>query len=641
MDPTECPEHRELVAFAHGTLPERDLARLAAHVEACADCQAGLDGLDAVADSILAGLRSAAPEDVATVVPVPPDLVHAAQRLGRARGDRAGVDAVQTVILPHGTSRRRLGKFELIEELGIGSFATVFRARDTELERTVAIKVPRAGQLAGRSDVDRFLREARSVAQLKHPGIVALYDIGQADDGTCYLIVEFIEGSTLADGLRRRRPGFREAAELIAAVADALDYAHRAGVIHRDIKPSNIMVDAAGKPHLMDFGLAKRAAEPVTMTEEGQVLGTPAYMPPEQARGESHHVDARGDIYGLGVVLYELLTGELPFRGNRRMVIRQVLEDQPRPPRGLNDKVPRDLETICLKAMAKAPARRYATAGELADDLRRFLRGEPIHARPMRPTERLAAWCRRNPVAAALLVAVTLGSGFGLWHLSRLSDQLIRESALENVANESRMLEHAHDLYSAVVKRAEQSGADVLQEVTQDDSPAPGKVPMLVPATFIHKLGERFNEKSASGMKLRLYSNYPFKWRKDGGPRDEFQRDALRRLSDDPAQAVIDFTDYDGRPVLRYVSAWVMKESCLPCHNNREVSQKTDWQVGDVRGALEIIRPLDKDVARAREGLRGTFVLILVVFGALLGLTILILVRSRRLSYATQVRDDA
>jgi tRNA A-37 threonylcarbamoyl transferase component Bud32 len=305
-----------------------------------------------------------------------------------------------------GSVPAQVGRFALLEKLGVGSFGTVWRARDTKLDREVAVKVPRRASLDP-MEIEEVMREARVAAQLRHRHIVTVHEVG-LDGETVYIVSDLIRGLPLDQWLRKQPVTFRDTAALCRVIAEAIEHAHQAGVVHRDLKPANIMIDERGEPHLTDFGLAKHATDEIAMTMDGHILGTPAYMSPEQARGEASACDGRSDVYSLGVVLFQLLTNELPFRGNMSVLPQKVIHDPPPSPRRLNRFVPRDLETICLKCLEKDPRNRYQTAGELAGDLRRYSDNEPISARPIGPFGRTLRWSQRRPGVAAL-VATTLG----------------------------------------------------------------------------------------------------------------------------------------------------------------------------------------------------------------------------------------
>ena len=374
---------------------------------------------------------------------------------GHAMRDDPAADARAGVI-------RSLGDYELLKEIARGGMGVVYRARQASLNRLVAVKVLRASQFA--SNTLRFRREAELAASLHHPNIVSIYEVGE-HDGHPYYSMALIEGRSLAELCHEQPLAARPAAEFTKTIAEAVHFAHARHLLHRDLKPSNVLVDTAGVPHVTDFGLAKRSDGDADLTLAGQVIGTPGYMPPEQAEAGGQQGSIAGDVYSLGAILYHLLTGRAPFMAATiTQTLRMVAENEPISPRMLNPSVPPDLETICLKCLEKNPQQRYGSAQDLADELGRFLKDEPIHARPTGMTGRSWRWCRRKPALAAaigagalLMLVIAIGSPIAIVRINAARQQA--ESSQKKEAGLRARAESAEraterQLYTALLEQA-------------------------------------------------------------------------------------------------------------------------------------------------------------------------------------------
>jgi WD40 repeat protein/tRNA A-37 threonylcarbamoyl transferase component Bud32 len=408
MPRLSCLTPEELKAFHLGELEETALEELGAHLESCPRCEAAARALDALSDPVMAAYRESALAAPLAEPAAPPE---------------------------------RVGGYEILEELGRGGMGVVYKARHLKLQRIVALKMLLGGSFVTSEERGRFRIEAEAIARLRHPNIVRIYEVGEheVDAGLPrpYFTLEFAAGGNLARRLASRPQTPRQAAAWLEAMARAVHYAHQQGIIHRDLKPSNVLLTEAGEPMLCDFGVAKLMTGSDVKTRSGTLLGTAEYMAPEQTGG-SEEVGPAADTYSLGAILYTMLTGRPPFQGSNRLhILEQVRSQEPVPLRRLVPQLPRDLETICLKCLEKEPAHRYTSAAELADDLQRFLEGEPIHARPAPAWERGWKWAKRRPAVAGLLAAVialaALGVAlvFGLWRGAEARVKVEREKEQE------------------------------------------------------------------------------------------------------------------------------------------------------------------------------------------------------------------
>jgi serine/threonine-protein kinase len=385
----------------------------------------------------------------------------------------SAADAIEGV--PGPASLPQVPGYDVQGEVGRGGMGVVYRAWHRRLHRAVALKMLLAGPCARPEELERFQREAEAIAALGHPNIVQVHDVGDVD-GRPYFTMELVEGGSLAEHIQGVPQPARQAAALVATLADAIQVAHQSGIVHRDLKPGNILLTRDGTPKVTDFGLARRMEGDGELTLSGTPVGTPNYMAPEQARGDKRAIGPATDLYALGAILYELLTGRPPFCAeSATATLQQVVTDEPVSPARLNPQVPRDLETICLKCLHKEPWRRYASVAALADDLRRFERGEPITARPVGPMERGVRWVRRRPalaaaVAAGVLLALLLMGAALWWHGQRTALQAAARAYAEADLSESERLRDRGEFKAsaAVLQRARDRLADFVPPELRD-----------------------------------------------------------------------------------------------------------------------------------------------------------------------------
>jgi serine/threonine protein kinase len=543
--------------------------------------------------------------------------------------------------------------YALLNELGRGGMGVVYKAKHEKLKRLVALKMVSISPQDDPQELSQFQAEAEAVARLHHPNIVQIYEVGE-QDGSPYLALEYVTGGTLRARLDGRPQPIRASVQLVQQIARAVHAAHQRGIVHRDLKPANILLQATpaadnrhwasagaieadqeyGIPKVADFGVAKWIDDFDAPGNPGGLVGTPLYMAPEQVKGPGEEVGPAADIYSLGVILYEMLTGRRPFvSSSAAAVLRQVLSDPPIPPRQLRRELPRDLEAVCLRCLEKDRRRRYPTVLALADDLGSFLDSEPVRARHPGPAERAWNWSLKNPVPSTLLLTVTAVLVFGQWSLHRLADRMVESTTRENAAQQTELIKGVNSLYTEVAARAKSAGILVSHKYPELE----GSIP--IPAKFTIELGQRMQARAEaeghdlgldqSFLQLRLYSDHPFRQRPDSPPRSQFGKDALAFYRD-PENAGRAFDRIEktraGARVLRYATPLIMEARCLKCHGDPKLYEldefrKSDWKVGDVRGVLEVVCPLENNTEQTQNALLSSYLQVAVTGGAVLALS--------------------